>query len=86
MMSKKQQAFLFYKFVYFMSVGYGLSVAAIGATLLIYYNDKSTTVTILACLIMMIYGIRLAGFLVYRELKNGAYKKRKTSSEDFSLV
>lgn len=65
----------FYKFVYFMSVGYGLSVAAIGATLLIYYNDKSTTATILACLIMMIYGIRLAGFLVYRELKNGAYKK-----------
>lgn len=66
----------FYKFVYFMSVGYGLAVAAIGAALLIFgFKDYSTVGIILGSVLMIVYGIRLSGFLVYREFKNGAYKK-----------
>ena len=66
----------FYKFVYFMSVGYGLSVAAIGSFLLIYYSNKFYTIgTIIGSILMIIYGMRLAGFLILREFKNIAYKK-----------
>jgi steroid 5-alpha reductase family enzyme len=66
----------FYKFVYFMSVGYGLAVAAIGVTLLVFgFNDYSTMGIVLGSVLMIVYGFRLAGFLMYRELKNGAYKK-----------
>ncbi|MCR5772102.1 MAG: DUF1295 domain-containing protein [Butyrivibrio sp.] len=66
----------FYKFVYFMSVGYGLSVAAIGACLLIMgFSNYSTMGIVLGSLVMIIYGLRLAGFLIYREYKNGIYKK-----------
>lgn len=66
----------FYNFVYFMSVGYGLAVAAIGAALgIMFFKDFSTPGTVIAALLMIIYGLRLAGFLLYREFKNRVYKK-----------
>ena len=67
----------FYKFVYFMSVGYGLAVAGIGVTTLIIalVRADASPAMIVLCLLMLIYGFRLGGFLLIRELKSAAYRK-----------
>ena len=67
----------FYKFVWFMSVGYGLAVAGIGATIAIIgmVRGDLALVTGLLCLLAVIYGFRLGGFLFIRELKSAAYRK-----------
>ena len=66
----------FKKYVWFISIGYGFSVAAIGATLLITGKDGLNTGTILACLLFILYGIRLGGYLAIREWKSAAYNSK----------
>lgn len=63
----------FYKFIYFLSVGYGLAVAGLGLAMLVMF--KMTLGEAILCLLLVIYGIRLGGFLLYRELRTGSYKK-----------
>ncbi len=65
----------YYRFVWFMSVGYGLAVCGIGLTLLIMNFSVATLPTKLMCLLLIIYGLRLAGYLLLRELKNKNYQK-----------
>ncbi|MDD6807947.1 MAG: DUF1295 domain-containing protein [Oscillospiraceae bacterium] len=69
----------FKEFVWFMSVGYGLAVAAVGLTLgvVALATDLAAwnIITILQCIAFVIYGVRLGGFLLVREIKNAAYKK-----------
>lgn len=68
----------FKKYVYFMSIGYGFSVAAVGVTLAlmslvgVFHAEAAHYIL---CLLLLIYGIRLSGFLLVRELKNAAYRK-----------
>ncbi|MBQ3879293.1 MAG: steroid reductase, partial [Oscillospiraceae bacterium] len=62
-------------YIWFLSVGYGLAVAALGAALLILFAPALKLVTVLACIVFIAYGCRLAGFLLYRELKSKSYKK-----------
>ncbi len=69
----------FYKFVYFLSIGYGLAVAGIGVALLALFGANMQLVHIVQCLLFLAYGARLSGFLLYREIKNASY--RKTLSE-----
>ena len=68
----------FYKYVYFLSIGYGFSVAGIGVALavmsLLGVFEASLAHYILFIL-FVVYGIRLSGFLLIRELKNVAYRK-----------
>ena len=64
----------FYKYVYFISLGYGFSVAAIGAALLIVFRDRLSIGIVSLCLLFMIYGCRLSGYLLFRELKSAAYR------------
>ena len=66
----------FKKFIYFISIGYGFSIAIIGLFLL--YNSKTnlTLVEIILGLLYIIYGLRLALFLALRELKNEYYNKK----------
>ena len=67
----------FYKFVYFMTIGYGLAVAGIGVSIVIIsiaWGCFSVPVLLL-CILALIYGIRLGGFLLVRELKSAAYRK-----------
>lgn len=69
----------FKKYVWFISIGYGFSVAAIGAALLVLFRDTLTLGTVIACLLFLAYGCRLSGYLLYRELKSAAYNaKMKT--------
>lgn len=49
----------FYKFVYFLSVGYGFAVCGSGAAILIMYWGTLTPWTMALCLLFMAYGIRL---------------------------
>ena len=67
----------FYKFVYFMSVGYGLAVGGIGAAIFIIalIRGNLTPVMAVLCLLLLVYGIRLGGFLLVREIKSAAYRK-----------
>jgi len=69
----------FKKYVYFMSIGYGFSVAIIGAAMAVMGLSNAYGPLNLAHYIQfalfMIYGFRLSGFLLIREIKNAAYRK-----------
>lgn len=64
----------FYKYVYFISLGYGFSVAAIGIASIIAFNGNLTGATLLLCILLFIYGNRLSGYLLIRELKSASYR------------
>ena len=69
----------FKKYVYFMSIGYGFSVAIIGAAMavmsLMGIYPEAGLAHYLQFALFLIYGFRLSGFLLIRELKNAAYRK-----------
>lgn len=78
----------FYKFVYFLSIGYGFAVAAGGvATLVMYLVNPSTTplwIVLVQAALFVAYGARLSGFLLIRELKNVTFKKTDVAKETLS--
>ena len=67
----------FKKFVWFLSVGYGLSIFGCGIALVIIYSiTKNINLTgLLASILLIVYGFRLGGFLLIREIKNKSYQK-----------
>ena len=70
----------FYKFVYFLSIGYGFAIAGIGVTLMILFHEQMQLVHYVQCVLFILYGARLSGFLLYREIKNAAYRKTLTEA------
>lgn len=75
----------FKKFVWFISLGYGFSIAAIGVALPIMFYDRLNAVTVILSILLVIYGCRLGGYLLVRELKSVSYKKTmKTEIKDGS--
>ena len=66
----------FKKYVWFISIGYGLAVAAIGAALLIAGREQLSTGTACACVLFIVYGLRLGGYLAFRELRSSSYNTR----------
>lgn len=64
----------FYKYVYFISLGYGFSIAGLGVTMLIIFRDNLNAITIAACVLFIIYGCRLGGYLLIREIKSASYR------------
>ena len=75
----------FYKFVYFLSIGYGFAVAGGGIAIFIMYLLNPSATPIWLVLIQMIlfiaYGARLSGFLLVRELKSITFKKTDVAKE-----
>lgn len=69
----------FKKYVWFISLGYGLSIAAEGVAMLVIYRESLTLATILLCSLFIVYGLRLSGYLAIREFKSSSYKKHMTS-------
>ena len=65
----------FHRYVWFISLGYGAAVALIGAGLFFLFSHALTIGTILQCVLFIIYGCRLSGYLIYRDRKT-AYKRR----------
>lgn len=73
----------FYKYVYFISLGYGFSIAGLGAALLALYHGSLTAGSVLCCVLFILYGIRLGGYLAIRELKSSSYNRHmKTEIKD----
>ncbi len=64
----------FYKFVYFLSIGYGLAISGVGITLIIMFSKSISVGCLVQCLLFIIYGIRLSGFLIIREIKSSTYR------------
>lgn len=70
----------FYKFVYFLSIGYGFAIAGGAVAVLAMVASKGYTqgilwLAVLQMVLFVAYGARLSGFLLYREIKSAAYKK-----------
>lgn len=68
----------FYKYVYFISIGYGFAVAGIGVTLAVMSINGTFQAGVfhyLFFLLLLIYGVRLSVFLAIREAKNVLYRK-----------
>ncbi len=64
----------FIKYVYFISLGYGFSVAAIGLANLIVFRNVLTLPTVILNGLLIVYGCRLGFFLLIREIKSSAYR------------
>ena len=65
----------FVQYVYFFSVGYGLAIAGVALALLIAFGRGIAAVPGVLCILLLAYGLRLGGYLLYRELKSAAYKR-----------
>ncbi len=73
----------FYKFIYFISLGYGFSVACIGVALIVLFREVMNPVLFVMCAMFVIYGCRLGGYLAMRELRNASYRQHmKTEIKD----
>lgn len=64
----------FYKYVYFISLGYGFSVAVMGLAMFIMYFGVLDWGTTLMCILFLVYGCRLGGYLLIREIKSASYR------------
>ena len=65
----------FKNYVWFISLGYGFSIAAEGLAMLILYRQDLSLGTVICCILFIIYGCRLGGYLAYREFKSTSYSK-----------
>lgn len=72
----------FKEFVWFMSVGYGFAVMCIGLFHLIFglVNHSLTAASAVISVLFVIYGYRLGGYILKRELTNKAYRKTLEST------
>ncbi len=68
----------FKNYVWFISLGYGFSIAAEGLLMLILFHSSLSLGTVLCCVLFIFYGCRLSGYLAYREIKSASYKKNMT--------
>lgn len=61
----------FYKFVYFLSIGYGFAIFGGAVAILVMYLMAPTAtpfyIVVLQAVFFIVYGARLSGFLLYRE-------------------
>ena len=71
----------FKNYVWFISLGYGFSIAVEGLLMLILYNNSLTLGTVLCCILFIIYGIRLGGYLAVREFKITSYSSSGLSQK-----
>ena len=68
----------FKNYVWFISLGYGFSIAGEGLLMMLLYGKELSLGTAICCILFIIYGLRLGGYLAIRELKSSSYKKNMT--------
>lgn len=75
----------FYKFVYFLSIGYGFAIAGGGIAIFVMYLVNPSVTPLWLVLVQMLlfiaYGARLSGFLLVREFKNISFKKTDVAKD-----
>jgi steroid 5-alpha reductase family enzyme len=64
----------FKRVVYFVSLGYAFSVAAIAALSVALFRESATPLAVVHCLGITLYGVRLGSFLIRREFRP-SYRK-----------
>lgn len=64
-----------YYFIYFFSIGYGLSISALAVTSIIIFRESVNLPIALLFGVLIIYGLRLALYLFLRERRSASYKK-----------
>ena len=69
----------FYRYVYFLSIGYGFAIAGLGILILVLFHTQMQAVNVVQCILLVVYGARLSGFLIVREIRNAAYRKTLSS-------
>lgn len=73
------------KFVWFISLGYGFSMAAIGVALIAMFAGGLGPASLAVCLMLVVYGLRLGIYLAVREKRSAAYNHvMKTQVNDGS--
>ena len=65
----------FKNYVWFSSLGYGFSIAGEGLLMMLLYGQELSLGTVICCILFVIYGCRLGGYLAIREFKSSSYKK-----------
>lgn len=65
----------FKNYVWFISLGYGFSIAGEGVLMLCLYGQSLSVGTVLTSALLVTYGLRLGGYLAIRELGGSSYKK-----------
>ncbi len=68
----------FKNYVWFISLGYGFSIAGEGLLMLILFGKSLSVGTVICCVLFILYGLRLGGYLAIREFKSSSYKKNMT--------
>lgn len=77
----------FKKYVWFISIGYGAAIAALGVALLIMFSSVLTMGTIIMGILFLIYGLRLGIYLALREIKSASYNRTmKNEIKDGSTI
>ena len=68
----------FKNYVWFISLGYGFSIAGEGLLMALLYGKSLTAGTLVCCLLFVASGLRLGGYLAFREIKSASYNKNMT--------
>ena len=80
----------FKKFVWFISLGYGFSIAAFGLAMILFFHSTLSVVTTILSLLFIVYGLRLGLFLLFREKTRKSYnetmKRDVKDGSDMSLI
>lgn len=66
----------FKKYVWFISIGYGFGIVAVGICLLAIYHARLDALTSISAVLLILYGLRLGGYLSLREWKSSSYNKK----------
>ena len=64
----------FKNYVWFISLGYGFSIAGEGLLMLLLFSRKLSAGAALCCALLIAYGCRLGGYLAFREFRVSSYK------------
>jgi len=62
-------------FIYFFSIGYGYGIAALAVTMGVMFHAALTVPTVALLVLLVLFGMRLATYLLLRERKATAYRK-----------
>ena len=65
----------FKNYVWFISLGYGFSIAGEGPLMMLIFGQNISAGTLICCVLFIIYGCRLGGYLAFREIKSTSYNK-----------
>ena len=62
-------------FIYFFSIGYGLTITALAAATAIIFHANLPLPAAILCGVLFVFGLRLALYLLHRERKSATYKQ-----------